>query len=65
MPNADLLVAQRALGADQPLRDRRFLRQKRARDLADAEAADQLERQRHARVGRRATDDRSRNSSPS
>ena len=48
----DLLVGQRALGADDALLDGGLGGQKRARDLFGREAGQQLQRQRHARLGR-------------
>ncbi len=45
-------IANLPLRPDDPLRDCRFFRQERARDLADAEAADRLEAERDARVPR-------------
>ncbi len=43
---------ERALGAHDPLRDRRFGHQKRARDLRGTEPAQHAQRQRGARFGR-------------
>ncbi len=48
---ADALLAQRALGPDEPLRDRRLGGEKRAGDLGDAEAADGFQAERDACVG--------------
>ncbi len=48
---SDPLFAQDALGAHQPLRDRRLGDQERARDFRDAEAAHRLQAERDARVG--------------
>src|SRR4051812_29730481 len=45
-------VANLPLRAHEPLRDRRFLREKGPRDLPYAEAADGFEAERHARVAR-------------
>ena len=48
----DVGVAQLTLGAHQALRDRLLAREKGAGNLADAEPAHGLERERHARVAR-------------
>ena len=49
---ADAFVADQTLRADEPLRDRAVRCKERSRDLLNAEPADGLEAQRHARVGR-------------
>ena len=45
-------VGERALGADDPLRDRRLGDEERARDLRGREPADEPQRERDARLGR-------------
>lgn len=47
-PKRQIAVAQQTFSAHQPLRDRAFLDEEGARDLADAKAADNLQRQRNA-----------------
>ena len=49
-----LRLGERALGADDALRDRRLGDQERSRDLVGRQAAEQSQRQRDARVGRTA-----------
>ena len=46
----NLLFAQNALGTNQPLRNGCLLREKRARNLADAEATNELQRHGHPRL---------------
>ena len=50
--HAHALLAQRALGAHEPLRDRGRRREQRPRDLLHAQAADEAQRERDARLGR-------------
>ena len=48
----DLLLGEGPLGADDPLRDGRLGDEERARDLVGRQAAEQAQRERHARLGR-------------
>ena len=48
----DARLGERALGADDPLRDRRLRDEERARDLLGRQAAEQAQRERDARLGR-------------